>query len=213
MVDYCIYRLANRTTCYVKTLSSYIFMLMNKVESQTKAQFFDPGDPIFIIGFLPTFKLPCNTNHIHEEAAMWVLPFIVYNALATKLNSRMSAVTHIAPVFASVKTIEPTTQKKCFRSYPEVVIYLHKKLANDQTTAKMDFKILRYTQPANKTLMEYADICCTKWLKWQTPKTSQHQTTYLSRESTPLYVTACANTGPCIYVQMRPIFSSRHSRY
>lgn len=102
-----------------------------KVKSQVKAHFFNPTDPISIIAFPFTLKLACDTNRIHEVAAMWVLSLSVKNALATTLNSRMSAVTHIAFVVALVTPVKLTTQKKHLCSYPEVANYLHKKFANN----------------------------------------------------------------------------------
>lgn len=49
----------------------------------TKPLFFDPIDPISIIGSFAVYQLETNTNLIHEEAAMWVLPFFVKNSLTT----------------------------------------------------------------------------------------------------------------------------------
>lgn len=77
-----------------------------------KAHFFDPNDPIFIVGLLATFKLAWYSSHVHESSAMWFLPVFVRNTLATTLYSCMSAATQTAPVVASVITAEPTTQKK-----------------------------------------------------------------------------------------------------
>lgn len=96
-------------------------------------------------------------RRIHEEAAMWILPFFVKDALATILNNCVSAATHIAPVIASVNTIEPMIQKKRFRSNLEVVNYLVKKFANNQEITERNSTILLYTQPASITPIQYAD--------------------------------------------------------
>lgn len=69
----------------------------------------------------------------------------------------MSTATHIAPVFASVNTVKPKTQKNFLRSCPEVVHYLLQKFANNQTITEMDSAILGYTKPANITPIQYAD--------------------------------------------------------
>lgn len=111
-------------------MSSYISKMVKKVNSRMKANFFDPSDSVFIVGFIATFKLVGDTSRIHEGAAMRVLPFIVKNALATTLNSRMVTATHIAFVVASVNTVKPTTQQKLLRSYAEIVNYLLKKLTS-----------------------------------------------------------------------------------
>lgn len=61
--------------------------MVKKVASQMKEHYFDPSDPISIVGFLATFKLVCDTNCVHKEAAMEVLLLSVKNALASALNS------------------------------------------------------------------------------------------------------------------------------
>lgn len=88
---------------------------------------------------------------------MWVLSFFHENALATTLNSGICAVTHIEPIVASVYTIDPNTKKKNLCFYPQVVSYLLKKIASDQTFVKMGFALLCFALAANTTLMQYAD--------------------------------------------------------
>lgn len=102
--------------------------MVKKVKSQLKALFSNVSDPISNMGFLTTFKLPCNSNRIHEKAAMWSVLFLEQNGLATILNSYMSAATHIALVVASENTVEPATRKKLLRSYLEIVKNLLKNL-------------------------------------------------------------------------------------
>lgn len=48
-----------------------------------KAHCYDPGDCIFIVGFLATFMLICDTNCVHKRAAMWLLSSSVKNALTS----------------------------------------------------------------------------------------------------------------------------------
>lgn len=76
--------------------------------------------PISVLGFFAIFKLVCDTNNIHEGAAMWLLPFFVNNTFSITLNSLISAAAHIFSI-ASVNTFESPTQKKLLLSYPEVV--------------------------------------------------------------------------------------------
>lgn len=65
-VDYHVYRLANCSTCYDKTVSSYIAKIVETVKLQMKAHFLDHIDTILIIDFLATSKLARDTRHIHE---------------------------------------------------------------------------------------------------------------------------------------------------
>lgn len=62
------YRQANKSRKYEEYVPSYIAKLIKKVQSQMKAHFFDSKDSISIVGFLDTFKLPCDANRIQEGA-------------------------------------------------------------------------------------------------------------------------------------------------
>lgn len=95
-----------------------------------RAYFSDPKGPIFIIGFPATFNLACDTNKIHEEAAICVLTRYVKETLANALNSRRCAEDRSAPLAASKRNIESRPQK-LLRSYSKVVNYLLKKFATD----------------------------------------------------------------------------------
>lgn len=75
--------------------------MVKKIKMDVKADCFNPRNPISIMGFLSTFKLSCNISRIHEGASMWVFPFFVENALATSLNSGISAATRIKLIVAS----------------------------------------------------------------------------------------------------------------
>lgn len=61
----------------------------------------------------------------------------------------MSAVAFIAPVVASAKNQELTTQENLFPSYQQVVNYLLKNFPNSQATAKIGSEIFFYKQPTS----------------------------------------------------------------
>lgn len=48
---------------------------------------FDSSNPILTIGLLPILKLKCETNGIHEGAAMWLLHLFLQMSSAAALNS------------------------------------------------------------------------------------------------------------------------------
>lgn len=66
-LDDCSYRLANKSTKYYKTLSSNIAKIVRTVKSQIKSHFFGSKGPFFIIGFLATFMLACDTTVSTED--------------------------------------------------------------------------------------------------------------------------------------------------
>lgn len=72
------------------------------------------------------------------------------------LNSRMYASAHITPVVISVSTTETPIQNKLLQSYSEVLNYLLYQFANDQASCEMNSRILRHTQRANMTPMQFA---------------------------------------------------------
>lgn len=74
------------------------------VKTHMKVHSFDPSDSLLIIAFIAAFKLACNMDSIPERIAMWIPLFFVQNALASTLNSRMSAATNVPPALASVRT-------------------------------------------------------------------------------------------------------------
>lgn len=69
-IDYRSYRFVSRSPLFDNTVSNSVAKLVNRVILQMKAHFFDPKEPISIIGFLATFKLASDTRKIHKGTAM-----------------------------------------------------------------------------------------------------------------------------------------------
>lgn len=117
--------------------------MVKKVKSQMKAPFFNLKEPIFIIGFLTTFKLACNTDNIRDGAAMRLVPHYVNETLANELNSRMCATDKSSPITSSVRNVENWSHN-LLGSYSEVVNYLLKRFATDQAIVYLDAAMLQY---------------------------------------------------------------------
>lgn len=83
--------------------------MVKNVRLQMKVHSFDPSDPTSTIDFLATFKHGCDTNRIHEKAAIRVLLFFTQNALALILNSCVFAATNITPALASAHSRDAKT--------------------------------------------------------------------------------------------------------
>lgn len=129
-----------------------------------KEHYLDFKESIFIISFLATFKLACNTNRTQEGAAMWVLPHYLHETIANALKSRMCSEHRTNQIIASVCNRD-TRSHKLLRSYLEVVNYLLRKCATGQKIAEYDAEILRYMQPANMNPKKYADDLVVKSCK------------------------------------------------
>lgn len=108
-------------------------------EVPNESALFNPEDHILIIGFLPTFKLACNTNSIHEGTAMWVSPCHLKVTFANALNSPMCAEDRLSPFAASNMT--------------------------DLEIAKSDGAILFHVETPNMTLQNYASNLTAKLCK------------------------------------------------
>lgn len=95
------------------------------------AHFFNPKDPILVIACLATLKLACDTNYIHETAAMWLLTHFVLEMLIIVLNRRIYAKNRLATLVALVHNQKPRF-RQLLRSYPEVINLLLKTFYTDR---------------------------------------------------------------------------------
>lgn len=59
--------------------------MARRLEAHLKSLNFDGFDPISI-SFLPAFQIACDTNGIHEGAAMWLFHFFVRNMASAALS-------------------------------------------------------------------------------------------------------------------------------
>lgn len=93
-----------------------------------KDHFFDPKDPICIIGFLLTFKYTYNINRIHEEAGKRVLSRYVTRHLQRHSIVVTCATGKFSPIAVSGRNVDIQCSK-LLPLYPGVKNYLLKKFA------------------------------------------------------------------------------------
>lgn len=74
---YRTYCLAGRFLHYDDTVSRYIAKSLKKVISQRIAHLSNQKNQSSIISFLATIEVTCDTNKIHEDAAIWALRYYV----------------------------------------------------------------------------------------------------------------------------------------
>lgn len=118
------------------------------------AYYFDPKKPFSTIRFLATFKLPPDFNRIHEEAAIWMLPYFVNGVPVNALRGCMCAENRTTPIITWVRENDAKS-RKLLGVYTEVFSHSLRKWATDQATAEYDAVILCCMQPANKTFQQY----------------------------------------------------------
>lgn len=129
-----------------------------------KTHLFIPEVPVFIVEFLVTFRLPCDTNYISKSRSTWVSSDLVHNTIANVLYSCMYAQSSFAPSGTSSRNQKQPSQK-LLRSYLEAGNYLLKRFATYQTIAEYDVSILRYREPLRVSLEQYGDDTITKSCK------------------------------------------------
>jgi len=91
-----------------------------------KANFFDATDLISILSFLGNFKAACDSNDVHEGAAMWILPHFMKKPASVAVTSRLR-----------LKKSEGRRSEGTLSSYCEVVNHLLGQYASDDCSAIM----------------------------------------------------------------------------
>lgn len=87
---------------------------------------------------------------------MWVLSHVEHETHVNELYSCMHAKNSIAPYSISVRNQEQKSWN-ILRSYPEMINYFLKEIAEKQAIAGYDAWILEYMQQSSMTLQQNAD--------------------------------------------------------
>lgn len=112
-VDYRTFRLVDTSTKYNRTVSKYIFKMSKRMTTQKKPHTFNLFDPFSIIDFLQAFKLVCNTNGVHEGAAIRLFHLFMNKIPSAVLNARLSADSTCKKHYLSA-----SRRKRYFTTYP-----------------------------------------------------------------------------------------------
>lgn len=128
--------------------------MWRRFEVQLESQMLDGSDTGSILGFLPVFQMNCDTNRIHECAAMWLFHF-----------SRKTRRSPPQRTYLSVQ-LEPRSQKGKLTSYCEVVNFLLTTYATDDIIAAANMDIMKFEQPAGQSAVGYAQALWTKGLRF-----------------------------------------------
>lgn len=75
-MNYHSYWLTNRSWNYDGKVAKHVAKWASGFRSIKKSQLFDPMDTISVMGFLHAFNMDCDTNQVHEGAAMWLDPLL-----------------------------------------------------------------------------------------------------------------------------------------
>lgn len=113
------YRLPDKSTEYGETVQNCIAKMVRKTKLQMRTNSFTPKDPIFLIGFLATFKLACIIYSIHEGVAMLVVPHNVNESLSNAAKHNMCDTDRSPPISASVRKLDRRS-RRLLRSYQKI---------------------------------------------------------------------------------------------
>jgi len=137
-VNYQTYRLTNRSKRYNSSVSKRISKMQKGMNVQLQSQKFDGTDPVTVINFLDAFQTACDTNGIHEGAAMWLFQFFLKNPAQATVKARLAADSPRKKKHrigsSSRRHLSNETEKLC--SYVEVVQFLLLTYATDEVIAE-----------------------------------------------------------------------------
>lgn len=123
-----------------------VMILAKSLQVQMETKNFDPYNRISVICFLSTVNLAFDMNHIHEVAAMRLVPFITKKQAATVLKSRDFLRAMILCKCQRHGTL--STQSKAVRCLME-------SYTTDDAVFKTGAKCMRFSQPATKSSIKY----------------------------------------------------------
>lgn len=79
VVDYCTFRLDNRSTKYYHTVPKNVCKLSKRMSARTESHIFERSNLTSIIGFPCNFKLEYDAKNILEGAEIWLFNFFIKN--------------------------------------------------------------------------------------------------------------------------------------
>lgn len=93
----------------LKVCQAKIAKMAQLLEVQLKSPIFAASYPISIFGFLPQLQMVCNTNEIHEDAAMLLFHFFMKNRAEATFNA-------LTCLSSSGRAIEDANQRHIAKS-------------------------------------------------------------------------------------------------
>lgn len=136
-LDYGKFHLVDKSSHYHDKVAQYVAKWARRLEGQMKFKIFDSFDPISIPSFLFTFKLKCDTNGVHEEAALSPLNHCTKCAAAVPLNA----------CIAKKLKWHKLQKESAVASWCEAVNYLLETPATDDITAGTEADMMQLNQP------------------------------------------------------------------
>lgn len=132
------YRLTPQAQKYNGHIYGNISKWAKRMEVGVKSSIFKPADPIYIAAFRHIFKTACDSNGIHEEAAIWLFPHFMKEMAKAALSYRKSS-----------SKDNNTQKKRTLTTYCQVINFPLETYAADEVTAKAERNIMSYKQPKN----------------------------------------------------------------
>ena len=146
-VDYCIYRLENRSARYDASSARRINLYRKKLDVPMKTHTFGGQDPIAVLGFLVRFKMACDHNGVSEGAAVWCFQFYLTVQAHALLQSRLHGNTMAVDA----------EQRELLETYAEVVNFLLRTYATDEVLSEAVDDVTSFRQSSNMTEEVYSN--------------------------------------------------------
>lgn len=111
---------------------------------QMKTAVFKSTDPISVLSFLGNFNTACDSNNIHEDAAVQLYPHFIREPTQAALSYRVTADKQNLQQQGKVKT------------YCRVVNYSSEKYATEEAIVEIEAKITSSKEPASINAVCYS---------------------------------------------------------
>lgn len=152
-LDFLTYRLRLQSQKYNGHISEKMDKWARRMNVQMKSACFRPSDPISVLSFLHNFKMACDSNGIHEGAAMWLFQYFIKEPAKAPLMHRVCL------------TDKDSQQKGKLTTYCQVVNYLLVTYATDDEIAKAEAGIMQFKKPERMSATLFSELLWEKALR------------------------------------------------
>ena len=154
-VNYKTYRLECRSARYNAEVARHISRIRKKLDVQMKSHTFSGQDPIAVLGFVARFKMACDHKGVSQGDAVWCFQLYLTGQAHALLQSRL---------MGNAMAVD-AEQRDMLESYEEVVNFLLRTYATDETIAEAYTEVVSFRQSSNMTEEAYRNQLWDKALR------------------------------------------------
>ena len=154
-LDFRTYRLRLQDQTFSGTHGRTIPSFKKKMTAEMESHIFDGKDSIKILDFLAAFRRACDGMGVHEGAAVFLFTYFMTGNPAADLSSRIES---NPGNFA----FHQSRKEDVLTSYCQIVNYLLRTYADNQTISRTNGEIIRLTQRDNQSPVKFKNFLWSK---------------------------------------------------